>query len=67
MSWLTNLTDDDLEVPSLGVTVPAGESVEVEVPDDFDSPAFKVTKTQPTGAKRRTAQDETPATTEENA
>lgn len=58
MPWLTNVTDDDLEVPSLGLTVPAGGAVETEVPEDFDSPAFKVTKSKPAKATDATPPEE---------
>jgi hypothetical protein len=54
---LTNLTDDDLEVPSLGLTVPAGATVETELPDGFDSPSFKVTKSKPTKAVDATSEE----------
>lgn len=51
MAFATNTSDVDLEVPSLGVTLPAGGTAEVQdVPEDFDNPFVKVTKTKPSGA-----------------
>ncbi len=51
MAFVTNLTDTDLEVPSLGVHVPAGMSVEVTLePNWVGGDSFKVTKTRPKGA-----------------
>ena len=52
MAYVKNLTEHDLEVPSLGVTIPAGKAVEVEVGDDFDGgTALKVTKSPPRSAE----------------
>lgn len=52
MAYVKNLTDTDLEVPSLGVTIPAGKAVEVEVGEDFDGgTALKVTKSAPRSAE----------------
>jgi hypothetical protein len=37
MAKVTNITDDDYEVPSLGLIVAAGETVEI---DDADAAGF---------------------------
>lgn len=36
MSRLTNTTALDLEVPALGVTIAAGESIDIDLPDEFE-------------------------------
>lgn len=49
MPYLKNTTDADLEIPSLGLVIPAGQAVEVDADlDQFaDHPLLKVTKTKP--------------------
>jgi hypothetical protein len=50
--FLKHNSDDDLEIPSLGVFVPAGHAVEVDVPDGLDlsqHPLLSTTKTKPSG------------------
>lgn len=50
MSWLTNTTDDDVEVPALGLAVPAGGFAEFDG-DVFEHPLLHVTKTKPKAAQ----------------
>lgn len=57
MSWLTNTTDADLEVPALGLTVPAGQAVEFDG-EAFDHPLFTFTKTKPKAAREADTTEE---------
>ena len=51
MSYITNTTDEDLEVPSLGLVIPAGQAVQVGLDVSWvNSDALKVTKTAPKSA-----------------
>lgn len=48
MPYLSNPNDHDLEVPSLGVVIPAGGAVQIEGGEQFaDHPLLKLTKTKP--------------------
>jgi hypothetical protein len=56
MAKVTNITDDDYEVPSLGLIVAAGESFEVD--DDqaagfVDTDRWKVEKTSKASSKSK--------------
>lgn len=50
MSWLTNTTTTDLEVPAVGVTLRAGQSWEYLGDEVINTPAIKVTKIKPASA-----------------